>query len=156
MGECIARNTALSPRRRFLRLGCLNWLGADAMLNSPYGPKDVRRVSFKRLPKSIREASISMIERKLVTGTVTDLVTISDSDWHQACRRFNAILRLAEHPGRLGCRVEEIAKVFGATDRTVTGRPADCQFQILQSGLPALVHLGASGRLQHRIARGAE
>jgi hypothetical protein len=35
------------------------------MSNSPYGPKDVRRVSFKRLPKAIREAGISMIERKL-------------------------------------------------------------------------------------------
>jgi YhcG PDDEXK nuclease domain/Helix-turn-helix domain len=58
-------------------------------------------------------------ERKLKTGTVTDLVTISDTDWHQACRRFNAIQRLAEHPGRLGRRVKEIAKMFGATDRTV-------------------------------------
>ncbi len=42
---------------------------------------------FKRLPKAVREAGISMIERKLATGTVTDLVTISDRDWHQACRR---------------------------------------------------------------------
>jgi transposase-like protein len=89
------------------------------MLNSPYGPKDVRRVSFKRLPKAIRDAGISMIERKLATGTVTDLVTISDIDWHLACRRFNAIQRLAEHPGRLGRRVKEIARMFGATDRTV-------------------------------------
>jgi Homeodomain-like domain len=89
------------------------------MQNSPYGPKDLRRVSFKRLPKAIREAGISMIERKLATGKVTDLVTISDTDWHQACRRFNAIQRLAEHPGRLGRRVREIAKMFGATDRTV-------------------------------------
>ncbi len=60
-----------------------------------------------------------MIERKLATGTVTDLVTNSDCDWHAACRRFNAIQRLAEHPGRLGRRVKEIAKTFGATDRTV-------------------------------------
>jgi putative transposase len=60
-----------------------------------------------------------MIERKLETGTVTDLVTISDTDWHQACRRFNAIQRLAEQPGRLGKRVKEIGKMFGATDRTV-------------------------------------
>jgi putative transposase len=89
------------------------------MSNSPYGPKDVRRVSLKRLPKAIRDAGISMIERKLATGTVTDLVTISDSDWHQACRRFNAIQRLAEHPGRLGRRVKEIARMFGATERTV-------------------------------------
>jgi hypothetical protein len=50
------------------------------MSNSPYGPQDVRRVSFKRLPKVIRDAGISMIERKLATGTVTDLVTISDSE----------------------------------------------------------------------------
>src|SRR5882757_7702635 len=49
--------------------------------------KDVRHVNFKRLPKAIRDAGISMIERKLKTGTVTDLVTISDTDWHQACRR---------------------------------------------------------------------
>jgi hypothetical protein len=89
------------------------------MSNSPYGPQGVRRVSLKRLPKAIRDSVISMIERKLETGTVTDLVTISDSDWHGACRRFNAIQRLAEHPGRLGRRVKEIAKVFGATDRTV-------------------------------------
>jgi putative transposase len=60
-----------------------------------------------------------MIERKLKTGTVTDLVTISDTDWHLACRRFNAIQRLAEHPGRLGKKLKEIAKMFGATDRTV-------------------------------------
>jgi hypothetical protein len=46
------------------------------MLNSPYRPKDVRRVSFNRLPKAIRDAGISMIQRKLATGTVTDLVTI--------------------------------------------------------------------------------
>ena len=71
------------------------------MQNSPYGPQGVRRVAFKRLPKAIRDAGLSMIERKLATGTVTDLVTISDTDWHQACRRFNAIQRLAEHPGRL-------------------------------------------------------
>jgi hypothetical protein len=45
------------------------------MQNSPYGPTDVRRVSFKRLPKAIRDAGVSMIERKLATGTVTDLVT---------------------------------------------------------------------------------
>lgn len=50
------------------------------MSNSPYGAKDVRRVSFKQLPKAIREAGISMIERKLATSTVTDLVTISDTD----------------------------------------------------------------------------
>ena len=60
-----------------------------------------------------------MIERKLETGTITDLVTISDTDWHQACRRFNAIQRLADQPGRLGKRVKEIGKMFGATDRTV-------------------------------------
>ena len=60
-----------------------------------------------------------MIERKLEAGTVTDLVTISDTDWHQACRRCNAIQRLAEQPGRLGKRVKEIGKMFGATDRTV-------------------------------------
>jgi hypothetical protein len=56
---------------------------------------------IERLPKAIRDAGISMIERKLATGTVTDLVAISDTDWHQACRRFNAIQQLAEHPGRL-------------------------------------------------------
>ena len=88
------------------------------MLNSPYGPKDVRRVSFQRLPNAIREAGISMIERKLATGTITDLVTISDSEWHQVCRRFNAIQRLAEHPGRLGRSAKEIASMFGASDRT--------------------------------------
>jgi hypothetical protein len=88
------------------------------MLNSPYGPKDVRRVSFQRLPKAIREAGISMIERKLATGTITDLVTISDSEWHQVCRCFNAIQRLAEHPGRLGRSAKEIASMFGASDRT--------------------------------------
>jgi hypothetical protein len=75
--------------------------------------------ALKRLPKAIRESAVSMIERKLETGTVTDLVTISDTDWHQACRRFNAIQRLAEQPGRLGKRVKEIGKMFGATDRTV-------------------------------------
>jgi len=89
------------------------------MSNLPYGPLNVRRVSFKRLPKAIRDAGISMIERRLKTGTVTDLVTISDSDWHEACRRFNAVKALAEHQGRLGARVKEIAQLFGATDRTV-------------------------------------
>ena len=48
-------------------------------------------MSFRRLPKAIRDAGISMIERKLATGTVTNLVTICDTDWHLACRRFNAI-----------------------------------------------------------------
>src|SRR5271170_7885106 len=89
------------------------------MANSPYGPQGVRRLSYKRLPKAIRDSAVSMIERKLATRIVTDLVTISDSDWHWACRRFNAIQRLAEHPGRLGRRAKEIAKMFGATDRTV-------------------------------------
>ena len=46
------------------------------MSNSPYGPRDVRRVSFKRLPKAIRDAGISMIERKLETGTVTDPLSV--------------------------------------------------------------------------------
>ncbi|MDB6084648.1 MAG: hypothetical protein JWN43_2529 [Gammaproteobacteria bacterium] len=41
------------------------------------------------------------------------------TDWHQACRRFNSIQKLAEHPGRLGRRVKAIARMFGATDRTV-------------------------------------
>ena len=89
------------------------------MLNSPYGPANVRRISFKRLPKAIREAGISKIERQLETGTVTDLVAISEDDWHDACRRFNAVKALAELPGRLGPRVKQIAKMFGATDRTV-------------------------------------
>jgi putative transposase len=89
------------------------------MLNSPYGPANVRRISFKRLPKAIREAGISRIERQLETGTVTDLVAISEDDWHDACRRFNAVNALAELPGRLGPRVKQIAKMFGATDRTV-------------------------------------
>jgi hypothetical protein len=34
------------------------------MSNSPYGPQDVRRVSFKRLPKAIRDAGISMIAQR--------------------------------------------------------------------------------------------
>ncbi len=66
--------------------------------------KDVRRVNFSLLPKAIRDAGISMIERKLATGPATDLVTISDTDWHQACGRSNAIQRLAEHSGRSGVR----------------------------------------------------
>ena len=89
------------------------------LLNSPYGPANVRRISFKRLPKAIREAGISKIERQLETGTVTDLVAISEDDWHDACRRFNAVKALAELPGRQGERVSQIAKMFGATDRTV-------------------------------------
>jgi len=44
-----------------------------------------------------------MIERKLEPGTVTDLMTISDGDWWQACLRFNAVKTLAEHPpGTIG------------------------------------------------------
>jgi putative transposase len=89
------------------------------MSNLPYGPKGVRRVSLSRLPKGIRNSAVSMIERKQQSGTVTDLVTISDGDWREACRRFNAIQGLAERHGKLGGRVKEIAKMFGATDRTV-------------------------------------
>jgi len=60
-----------------------------------------------------------MIERRSQASTVTDLVTISDSDWHEACRRFNAVQSLAQHPVRLGPRVEQVAKVFGSNERTV-------------------------------------
>jgi hypothetical protein len=63
-----------------------NELGAKPLLNSPYGAANVRRISFKRLPKAIREAGISKIERQLETGTVTDLVAISEGDWHDARR----------------------------------------------------------------------
>jgi putative transposase len=86
---------------------------------SSYGPQNVRRIAFNRLPKGIRDAGISKIERKLSKGTVTDLVTISDQDWHVACRRFNAIKSLAERPGRLARRVADIAKMFAVTERTV-------------------------------------
>jgi hypothetical protein len=71
-------------------------------LNSPYGPGNVRRISFKRLPKAIREAKISKIERQLETGTVTDLLAITEDDWHDACRRSNAVKALAELSGRQG------------------------------------------------------
>src|SRR5450631_51788 len=86
---------------------------------SSYGPQNVRRIAFNRLPKGIRDAGISKIERKLSKGTVTDLVTISDQDWHVACRRVNAIKSLAERPGRLARRVADIAKMFAVTERTV-------------------------------------
>jgi putative transposase len=84
-----------------------------------YGPQNVRRIPFERLPKGIRDASVSKIERKLKKSTVSDLVTISDRDWKDACRRFNAIKGLAERPGRLGRRIKDIAKMFAVTDRTV-------------------------------------
>ncbi len=86
---------------------------------SSYGPQNVKRIAFHRLPKGIRDAGISKIERKLSTGTVTDLVTISDQDWHIACRRFNAIKALEERPGRLARRISDIAKMFAVTERTV-------------------------------------
>jgi hypothetical protein len=54
------------------------------LLNSPYGPANVRRISFKRLPKAIREAGISKIERQLESGTVTDLVAISEDNCRSA------------------------------------------------------------------------
>src|ERR1700676_4919555 len=63
-----------------------------------YRPQNVRRVSFNRLPKGIRDAGIFKIERKLSTGTVTDLVRISDRDCLLACRRFNAVKAIAERP----------------------------------------------------------
>jgi|GEM_PF-5177110 len=86
---------------------------------SSYGPQNVKRIAFDRLPKGIRDAGISKIERKLRTGTVTDLVTISDQDWHVACRRFNAIKALEERPGRLARRISDIANMFAVTERTV-------------------------------------
>jgi hypothetical protein len=61
------------------------------MSNSPYGPQGVRRLSLKRLPKAIRDSAVSMIERKLETGTVTDLVTISDTDWQSWLRFFGQV-----------------------------------------------------------------
>jgi hypothetical protein len=89
------------------------------MGSSPYGPQDGRRVSFKRLPKGLREAGISKIERTLGNGSVTDLVSISDRDWQEACWRYNAAKALAEQPGRLGRRINEVAKAPGIADRTV-------------------------------------
>lgn len=62
---------------------------------------------------------MAKIERKLKSGTVTDLVSISDADWKQACKRFSATKSLAERPGRLTRRVTDIAKMFGVTQRTV-------------------------------------
>ena len=81
------------------------------MSNLPYGPKGVRRVSLSRLPKGIRNSAVSMIERKQQSGTVTDLVTISDGDWREACRRFNAIQGLAERHGKLGGRADRFVGV---------------------------------------------
>jgi hypothetical protein len=48
-----------------------------------------------------------------------DLVSISDPDWHLACRRFNATQQLAKYRGRLQARIASIAKMFDVTDRTV-------------------------------------
>ena len=42
----------------------IDW-NAGATSFSSYGPKIVRRIAFNRLPKGIRDAGISKIERKL-------------------------------------------------------------------------------------------
>jgi hypothetical protein len=57
-----------------------------------YGPPNVRLIRPKRLPQGIRDAGVALVERKLSNSTVSDLVSISDDDWHVACRRFNATL----------------------------------------------------------------
>jgi putative transposase len=84
-----------------------------------YGPPNVRLIRPKHLPQAVRDAGVALVERKLSSSTVKDLVSISDADWHVACRRFNATQHLAKQPGRLQARVTSIARMFGVTDRTV-------------------------------------
>jgi transposase len=84
-----------------------------------YGPPNVRLIRPKHLPQAARDAGVGFVERKLSNSTVKDLVSISDADWHVACRRFNATQQLAKQPGRLQARVASLAKMFGVTDRTV-------------------------------------
>jgi hypothetical protein len=48
----------------------------------PYGPPNVRLIRPKRLPQGVRDAGIALVERKLSNSTVSDLVSISDDDWH--------------------------------------------------------------------------
>jgi transposase-like protein len=79
----------------------------------------VRLIRPKRLPQGVLDAGVALVERKLSNSTVSDLVSISDEDWHVACRRFNATQQLAKHRGRLQARVASIAEMFGVTDRTV-------------------------------------
>jgi putative transposase len=79
----------------------------------------VRLIRPKRLPQGVRDARVALVERKLSNSTVRDLVSISDDDWHVACRRFNATQQLAKHRGRLQARVASIARMFGVTGRTV-------------------------------------
>jgi hypothetical protein len=85
----------------------------------PYGPPNVRLIRPKRLPQGVLDAGVALVERKLSNSTVRDLVSISDADWHVACRRFNATQQLAKHRGRLQARVASIATMFKVTDRTV-------------------------------------
>jgi hypothetical protein len=66
----------------------------------PYDPPNVRLIRPKRLPQGIRDAGVALVEPKLGNSTVKDLVSITDEDWHVACRRFNATLQLAKYRGR--------------------------------------------------------
>jgi hypothetical protein len=40
--------------------------------------------------QGVRDAGVALVERMLGNSTVRDLVSISDDDWHVACRRFDA------------------------------------------------------------------
>jgi len=79
----------------------------------------MRLIRPKRLPKVVRDAGVALVERKPTNSTVSELVSISDDDWHVACRRFNATLQLPQHCGGLRTRVTSIAKMFGVTARMV-------------------------------------
>jgi hypothetical protein len=63
-------------------------VGTWAVPYLPYGPQNVRLIRPKRLPQSARDAGVALVERKLHNSTVKDLVSISDEDWHVACRRL--------------------------------------------------------------------
>jgi hypothetical protein len=98
----------------------------------PYGPPNVRLIRPKRQPQDVRNGGVALIERKLSNSIVKDLVSISDDDWHVACRRFNATQQLAKYRGRLQARVASIARRLGVTDRTVRRWPAIYLWDVVQ------------------------
>jgi hypothetical protein len=71
-------------------------------------------------------------DRAQAGNRVMDLVTISDSDWHQACRRFNAILCPKASDALRGHFDYKSIKFIGNMDLTRQATRAHSIFQTLQ------------------------
>jgi putative transposase len=76
-------------------------------------------VRLVRLSDGLKQASIARIEQRQRRGAVTDIVKISDKEWHTANWRLGGVKQLVEEPVPLMPRLKRLANLLGVSPRTM-------------------------------------